>query len=84
MLLCPWDSPGKNIGVGAIPFSRRILQALLNLYLAYEIKLYKHCLSVCMCLSDHIALSPREKHLPEIETIIPVACLYTFTIHVYM
>ena len=43
MLLCPWDSPGKNIGVGAIPFSRRILQALLNLYLAYEIKLYKHC-----------------------------------------
>ena len=21
-LLCPWDSPGKNTGVGAIPFSR--------------------------------------------------------------
>ena len=21
-LLCPWDSPGKNTGVGCIPFSR--------------------------------------------------------------
>ena len=21
-LLCPWDSPGKNTGMGAIPFSR--------------------------------------------------------------
>ena len=25
-LLCPWDSPGKNIGLGVISFSRRSSQ----------------------------------------------------------
>ena len=25
-LLCPWNSPGKNTGVGAVPFSRESYQ----------------------------------------------------------
>ena len=29
-LLCPWDSPGMNTGVGAIPFSTREKKPYLN------------------------------------------------------
>ena len=33
--LCPWDFPGRNAGVGAIPVSRRIPNAGIELCLLH-------------------------------------------------
>ena len=52
-LLCPWDFPGKSIGVGAIAFSdgkareveirRRESQFQLHVWLFRQINYFKNC-----------------------------------------
>ena len=46
-LICPWDSPGRNTGVGSCAFLQGIFPTQgLNLGLP-------HCRQILFCLSDH-------------------------------
>ena len=67
-LLCPWNSPGKNPGVGCHFLQRIFLTQGLNLHLlhwqedslplSHQVRPYTHIhkyVSVCVCIYIHIA-----------------------------